>query len=123
MARPARLEGKTAVVTGAAGGIGRAAVALFAEEGANVLAVDVDADALDAAVADIASNRVGRCVADVAQAADNQRMFADASERYGGVDVFLANAGIEGAVGPIVDMTRRTSTACWRSTSRASGWG
>ena len=104
MASLARLEAKTAVITGAAGGIGRAAVALFAEEGANVLAVDVDEEALDAAVAEVASNRVGRYVADVARAADNERMFATASERYGGVDVFLANAGIEGAVAPIVDM-------------------
>ena len=104
MASLARLEGKTAVIAGAAGGIRRAAVALFAEEGANVLAVYVDVEALDAAVAEVASNRVGRCVADVARAADNERMFATASERYGGVDVFLANAGIEGAVAPIVDM-------------------
>ena len=98
-----RLQDKTAVVTGAAGGIGRAAVALFAAEGANVLAVDVDDAALNEALEAVASNRVSGCVANVASAADNERMFAVATERYGGVDILLANAGVEGAVAPIVE--------------------
>ena len=99
-----RLQDKVAVITGAAGGIGRAAVKMFADEGANVLAVDLDAGALADAESDWASNRVSCSAADVALAADNERMFATASERYGGVDVLLANAGVEGAVAPIVDM-------------------
>ena len=99
-----RLQDKTAVITGAAGGIGRAAVDLFAAEGANVLAVDLNGAALEEAAQDWASNRVSHLTADVSSAADNQRLFATATERYGGVDVLLANAGIEGAVAPIVDM-------------------
>lgn len=99
-----RLAGKVAVVTGGAGGIGRAAATLFAAEGANVLVVDIDEPGLRAAVEQSASNRTSYCVADVTQAADNERMFATAAERYGGVDILLANAGIEGAVAPIVDM-------------------
>lgn len=99
-----RLEDKVAVVTGGAGGIGSAAATLFAAEGANVLIVDLDEDALAAAALAAGSNRVSTCVADVTRAADNERMFATASERYGGVDVFLANAGIEGTVAPIVAM-------------------
>ena len=99
-----RLQDKVIVITGAAGGIGRAAVALFAAEGANVLAVDLDAAALEDAAGDWASNRVSSLAADVTSAADNERMFATAAERYGGVDAFLANAGVEGAVAPIVDM-------------------
>ena len=99
-----RLQDKTAVITGAAGGIGRAAVDLFAAEGANVLAVDLNGAALEEAAQDWASNRVSYLTADVSSAADNQRLFATATERYGGVDVLLANAGIEGAVAPIVDM-------------------
>ena len=99
-----RLQDKTAVITGAAGGIGRAAVDLFAAEGANVLAVDLNGAALEEAAQDWASNRVSHLTADVSSAADNQRLFATATERYGGVDVLLANAGIEGAVAPVVDM-------------------
>ena len=99
-----RLSDKTAVITGGAGGIGRAAAKLFAAEGANVLVADLHEDALAQAVEEAASNRVSHCVADVTQAADNERMFATATERYGGVDILLANAGIEGVVAPIVNM-------------------
>ena len=98
-----RLQDKVAVITGGAGGIGRAAGALFAAEGAAVLLVDLNEDALREAVRSIGSNRVSYCVADVTRAADNAAMFACAEERYGGVDVFLANAGIEGDVRSIVD--------------------
>jgi NAD(P)-dependent dehydrogenase (short-subunit alcohol dehydrogenase family) len=98
-----RLQGKVAVITGGAGGIGRAAGALFAAEGANVLLVDLDEAALQQAVAGIGSNRVSYFVADVTSAADNRAMIECATERYGGVDALLANAGIEGDVQPIVD--------------------
>ncbi len=93
-----RLLGKVAVITGGAGGIGRAAGALFAAEGASVLLVDVGEEALRDAVREIGSNRVSYFVGDVTRAADNEGMFAAAEARYGGVDVFLANAGIEGDV-------------------------
>ncbi|MBX3705188.1 MAG: glucose 1-dehydrogenase [Pseudomonadales bacterium] len=96
-----RLNGKVAVITGGAGGIGRAAGALFAAEGASVLLVDLDETALKDAVRSIGSNRVSYLVGDVTRAADNEAMFACAAERYGGVDIFLANAGVEGDVKPI----------------------
>lgn len=98
-----RLDGKVAVITGGAGGIGRAAGAMFAAEGADVLLVDVGEDALKDAVKSIGSNRVSYCVADVTSEQDNDRMIATAAERYGGVDVLLANAGTEGDVLPITD--------------------
>ena len=98
-----RLADKVAVITGGAGGIGRGAAKLFAAEGANVLIADLTEDALDAALREIGSNRVSACVADVTKAEDNRRMFEVATERYGGVDIFLANAGIEGVVAPIAE--------------------
>ena len=98
-----RLKGKVAIITGGAGGIGRAAGAQFVAEGANVLLVDLEADALRDAARSIGSNRVATCVADVTKPDDNARMVADCIERFGGVDVFLANAGIEGRVKPITD--------------------
>ena len=98
-----RLDGKVAVITGGAGGIGQGAAKRFAAEGASVLIVDLAQEALEEALRAIGSNRVSACAADVTQAKDNERMFEVATERYGGVDIFLANAGIEGAVAPIVE--------------------
>ena len=98
-----RLEGKVVVITGGAGGIGVAAGILFVKEGADVLLVDLDEGALKFACDSIGSNKVSYCVADVTKIEENQKMIDTAEERYGGVDVLLANAGIEGDVTPIVD--------------------
>lgn len=98
-----RLDGKVAVITGGAGGIGLATGALFVAEGADVLLVDRDADQLAAAAASIGSNRVSTQVADVTDPEDVQQFIAAAVERYGGLDVLLANAGVEGKVRSIVD--------------------
>ena len=95
-----RLDSKVAVITGGAGGIGKAAGKLFISEGADVLLVDVAEEALKSACDEIGSNRVSYCVADVTKTKDNQAMISTAEERYGGVDIFLANAGIEGDVSP-----------------------
>ena len=102
-----RLEGKDAVITGGAGGIGKAAGKLFVNEGADVLLVDVDEEALKSACDGIGSNKVSYCVADVTNSSDNQKMINLAEERYGGVDVLLANAGVEGDVSSIVDYDER----------------
>lgn len=98
-----RLEGKVAIVTGGAGGIGSAVGALFDSEGASVLLVDRDEAALQTAAAAIASNRVAIYSADVTRPDDNERMVRTAVERFGGVDILIANAGIEGSVRSIAD--------------------
>lgn len=98
-----RVAGKVAVITGGAGGIGKAVGKLFVAEGADVLLVDLDEQALQDACNEIGSNKVSYCVADVTKSEDNQEMIRIAEERYGGVDIFLANAGIEGDVASIVD--------------------
>ena len=95
------------MITGGAGGIGRAAGKLFVNEGADVLLVDVDEKALKSACDGIGSNKVSYCVADVTNSSDNQKMINLAEERYGGVDVLLANAGVEGDVSSIVDYDER----------------
>jgi NAD(P)-dependent dehydrogenase (short-subunit alcohol dehydrogenase family) len=103
----ARLTGKVAIITGGSGGIGRAAGRLFVQEGAKVLLVDLDEGALQQAVAGATSDAGGDaglasyCVADTTRPDEVQRFVDTAVERYGGVDVFLANAGIEGRVLPI----------------------
>jgi len=98
-----RLEGKVAIITGGAGGIGKAVGKRFVAEGADVLLVDLDEAQLAAACAEIGSNKVSYFVGDVTSMEDNQAMVDTATERYGGVDTFLANAGIEGDVSSIVD--------------------
>ena len=103
-----RLAGKTAVITGGAGGIGRAAARLFAEEGASVLIADLSEESLAAAVDDIGSNQVSYCVTDVTNADENDEMIAGAEAGYGAVNILLANAGIEGAVKPTLDYDEET---------------
>ena len=98
-----RLENKVAIITGGAGVIGRAVSSLFLTEGADVLLADIDETALKKACDEIGSNRLSYFVGDVTSAVDNDAMVELATERYGGVDIFLANAGTEGDVKPIVD--------------------
>ena len=98
----ARLEGKVAIITGGTGGIGRAAGALFAAEGARVLLVDLDQTALQQVASSIGA-AASYAVADVTDPAQTEAYVATAVERYGTVDLFLNNAGIEGDVAPITD--------------------
>ena len=96
-----RLDGKIALITGAAGGIGRAAATLFADEGARVALVDLDEAALQDTVGTIGEDRASYTVADVTRPDQTQRYVSAAVDRWGGVDVYLANAGIEGTLSPI----------------------
>ncbi len=98
-----RLNGKVAVITGGAGDIGKAAAKRFLEEGAAVLLADLCEAALAETCLEIGSNKIGYVVADVTSAADNFAMVTEATRRFGGVDIFLANAGIEGDVAAIID--------------------
>ena len=98
-----RLDNKVAIITGGAGGIGLQAGKLFAQEGAKVLLVDLHEDALKEAVRTIGSDAVRYCAADVTQPDQTQRYIQAAVEQFGGVDILLANAGVEGEVQPITD--------------------
>jgi NAD(P)-dependent dehydrogenase (short-subunit alcohol dehydrogenase family) len=97
-----RFEGKVVVITGAAGGIGKAAAERFGQEGANVVAVDLAGSALDEVVALVegAGSRAIAVPADVSKSSDVERYAKAARERFGGIDAFFNNAGIEGWVGP-----------------------
>ncbi|MGD9763273.1 MAG: glucose 1-dehydrogenase [Candidatus Binatia bacterium] len=91
-----RLAGKVALITGAGGGIGRAAAQRFAAEGARVVAVDA-AEAAGRATADELRARGTEAEfvrADVAKAADVEAMIASAERRFGALHVLFNNAGI-----------------------------
>ena len=101
------LQGKVAIVTGAASGIGRAAAELFAAEGATVIAADVQ-DPEGQALADRLSEQghtVSFVHADVSSERDVAAMVQVAMAQYGRLDVLFNNAGIEGEQAPTADAT------------------
>jgi NAD(P)-dependent dehydrogenase (short-subunit alcohol dehydrogenase family) len=97
-----RLDGKVAIITGAANGIGASAARRFAAEGARLVLVDRDAARL-AVLAEAIGPTASDVVADVSREDDTRRYIAAAVERHGGFDILLANAGILGQVKPIPD--------------------
>src|SRR5262245_61999644 len=97
-----KLEQKVALITGATGGIGLAAAQLFAREGARVVLVDLNEAALAEEAAAIGAN-ASYVPADVAQPEQMENAVRTALQRCGRIDVFVANAGIEGAVAEIAD--------------------
>jgi NAD(P)-dependent dehydrogenase (short-subunit alcohol dehydrogenase family) len=102
-----RLSGKRAIVTGAASGIGRATVILFAREGARVLAVDRAGTSLDDTVA-AARAAGGTALAVVGDAGDETSVagFVDRCvDEWGAVDAVYANAGISGGRVPLLEQT------------------
>lgn len=91
-----KLQGKTAIVTGAAAGIGAASSRLFAQEGANVVAVDLDGGKLEELTARI-EDAGAVCLplrGDVSQRADVDKAIRTSIERFGRVDILFNNAGI-----------------------------
>ncbi len=98
----ARLSGKTAIITGATGGIGSATARKFIDEGANVVLAGRDQVRLDEAKAALASgDRIATCAGQPSQEDDVAALIAKAKDTFGQVDIFVANAGSEGKVMPI----------------------
>ncbi len=87
------LTGKRVLITGGAGGIGRAAVARFLEEGARVAVLDLDRDACRRLEHDF-RRLDGYVVADVSDAEDVARAFAELDDLFGAPDVLVNNAGV-----------------------------
>jgi NAD(P)-dependent dehydrogenase (short-subunit alcohol dehydrogenase family) len=97
-----RLDGRVAVVTGAAGVIGSATMRLLAERGARVVAVDRNEQDLRTAIKDLpASAQALAVTADVSDEDEVAGYAAAAVGKFGAIDVFYNNAGIEGDIAPI----------------------
>lgn len=97
------LEGKTCIVTGAAGSLGLASVRLFAQEGARVMLVDRDRDALGAALKALPEGRATAMLADVSDAHDTAAYVTATVARWGPIDVLFSNAGVSGVIRPVTD--------------------
>ncbi len=95
------LENKVAIITGGAGSIGLTTAKLFLAEGAKVVLVDMGQEALEKAVAELNSDNVIFSVADVTKSADVERYTEETLAKFGKIDVFFNNAGIEGVVKPL----------------------
>lgn len=101
-----RLDGRTAIVTGAGSGIGRATSLLFAAEGANVVVVDrTDAVGATAEAVVAAGGRALAVTGDAGVEADVARAVALALETYGDLDVAFANAGVSGGLSSLFEQT------------------
>jgi NAD(P)-dependent dehydrogenase (short-subunit alcohol dehydrogenase family) len=93
-----KLQNKVAIVTGAASGIGKAIAMLYAQEGAKVVACDINIEGID----DSAGMKIK---VDVSQQSDIDNMFDEVVKKYGTVDILVNNAGIMDNFVPAGDLT------------------
>jgi meso-butanediol dehydrogenase / (S,S)-butanediol dehydrogenase / diacetyl reductase len=96
-----KLDGRTAVISGAGRGIGRGIATRLAQEGANVVIADIDADGASAAAEEIAAATGSAALGvacDVSDRASQQQAIAAAVDRYGRLDIMFNNAGVSQTV-------------------------
>ena len=98
-----KLDNKVAIITGGAGGIGKATAIEFLNEGSDVLLFDLNESDLKDLCQEIGSNHLSYYAGDVTSFDDNLKAVEIAQEKFGGLDIFVANAGIEGDVKNIED--------------------
>jgi len=108
LAELVRLDGRRAVVTGGAKGIGGAMVQRLAEAGADVLVADLDTDAAERHAANVAARTGRRVVAVRLDVTDPVSVASAADEcvsRLGGLEIWINNAGVFPSTGPVIDAT------------------
>ena len=108
-------DGQVAVITGAAAGFGLAVSARLAEEGAKLVMVDRAADQLHEAASKLSGLPV---VADVSQESEVDKYVAAAVEAHGRVDLFFNNAGIEGRMAPMTELSVSDFDRVWAVNAR-----
>ena len=101
-----RLDDKVAIITGAAGGIGKAAAEHFLDEGAKVMLVDLDEEQLQQTADELGnSDNVGIKAADVSEPEQVEAYVDACVDQFGRVDILFDNAGIEGKMKPLTQMS------------------
>ncbi len=96
-----KLEGKVAIITGAAGNIGRKAAVVFLNEGAKVSLVDMDKSTLEQVQKELANENVFVIEANVTNEEEVKDYVDQTLDKFGSIDIFFNNAGIIGEMGPI----------------------
>ena len=109
------LDGQVAVITGAANGFGLAVAQRLADEGARLVLVDRDADGLRAAAEKLGGLAV---VADVSQESEVDGYVQEAVDAHGRIDLFFNNAGIEGRMAPMTELSVEDFDRVWRVNGR-----
>ena len=89
-----KLKNKVAIITGGAGGIGKATAKLFLDQGAKVMLIDLTESELQNTVSNLDNPNVSYCVADVSIAKDVKKYVAETLSAFGKIDLFFNNAGI-----------------------------
>jgi 3alpha(or 20beta)-hydroxysteroid dehydrogenase len=114
------LDGQVAVITGAANGFGLAVAQRLADEGARLVLVDRDAEGLHAAAEKLGGLPV---VADVSQESEVDGYVAAAVEAHGRIDLFFNNAGIEGRMAPMTELSVDDFDRVWKINARGVWMG
>ncbi len=102
--QPMKLEGKVAIVTGAASGFGRAIAEKFVLEGAKLVMADINGEGVSEVASGYGDNAIA-VTCDVSQKADVDALVRAAAEGFGGVDIMVNNAGITHDNQPLLDVT------------------
>lgn len=97
-----KLDHKVVLITGAGGGIGQAAVRKFVAEGAKVMLADLTTEVTQQLVNELGADLCACVAVDVAQDDQVENMVNACVKTFGGIDVFVANAGVEGEIGDIM---------------------